>query len=560
MKTSLKEEDVTKIVSLYQSSVPSTHKLAEMFSVGHKKISKILKENNVDINKKGAQVKLGNSVEILSTRTNRYESIDKNLVARCKKTGIQFEDANNLSGCLTAHIKKEYINANIPTNTYQRKKYELENGKKWFEEYFDIIELDKKKTIKCKLCDWETIDIDNKTGSISKHIQDIHNMNIYEYIENNPECSFLWNTLNDRNTRLSNSKQSVLCLECNERFFGLTEVHMNIKHNITLLDYKKKWGDDVIVFCDDTIINLSNIAIESNKFMTHTYISKPQEEISKFIKEELNIQNILSNKSILNGVEIDIFIESLNIGIEYNGLYWHSEKMGKHKYYHLNKTIKSENNNIRLIHIFEDEWKFKKDIVKNRLRNILNKNNDKLYARNCVIKEIDNNLKNEYLLNNHIQGSDKSKIKLGAFIDSNLVGVITFSNLRKVNGSINLDNNIYELLRFSSNNVIGLASKFLKYFIRNYNPKKIITYADRRWTPIASFSVYEKIGFKLIKETKPNYWYTKDYKRREHRFNYRKDILVSKNYDINKTEFEIMNELGYDKIWDCGSFKYELIV
>ena len=49
-------------------------------------------------------------------------------------------------------------------------------------------------------------------------------------------------------------------------------------------------------------------------------------------------------------------------------------------------------------------------------------------------------------------------------------------------------------------------------------------------------------------------------KKGRHRFNYRKDILIKLGYDANKTEFQIMNENGYDKIWDTGNLKYEMIL
>ena len=172
-----------------------------------------------------------------------------------------------------------------------------------------------------------------------------------------------------------------------------------------------------------------------------------------------------------------------------------------------------------------------------------------------MVKEITPEEKKHYLENNHIQGNDNSIIRLGLFNDNNLVGVMTFSKPRKSLGYNKNEDNVYELVRFASNNVIGGADKLLKHFIRTYNPIKIISYADRRWS---QGELYKKLGFNYVSSTKPNYWYTKNYRTREHRFNYRKNILVSKGYDVNKTEFEIMDGLGYGKIWDCGSLKFEL--
>ena len=133
MKTKLTHEDVINIIYLYQNQTPSTHKLGEKFKVGHKKISHILKENNIEINKRGGQIKTGDSVKIEKNKNNLYSaSGDNELVAQCKKTNIIIKDPNNLSGKLTKHIIELYGDVWIPTNTYQRKKYESVNKKKWF--------------------------------------------------------------------------------------------------------------------------------------------------------------------------------------------------------------------------------------------------------------------------------------------------------------------------------------------------------------------------------------------------------------------------------------------
>ena len=62
----------------------------------------------------------------------------------------------------------------------------------------------------------------------------------------------------------------------------------------------------------------------------------------------------------------------------------------------------------------------------------------------------------------------------------------------------------------------------------------------------------------LVKETKPNYWYIKKLKR-EYRYKFKKQNLIKMGYDSSKTEWEIMQEMGYDRIWDCGNYRYELV-
>jgi hypothetical protein len=116
----------------------------------------------------------------------------------------------------------------------------------------------------------------------------------------------------------------------------------------------------------------------------------------------------------------------------------------------------------------------------------------------------------------------------------------------------------WELSRFATKaSIVGGASKLLKYFIRNYNPKAIISYADRRWSV---GNLYEQIGFKCTGTSSPSYWYTKDYRIRLYRYNFRKSILLKLGADPNKTEWEIMQDLGYDRVWDCGTLRYELTI
>ncbi|MFW6172642.1 MAG: hypothetical protein ACOC5T_02755, partial [Elusimicrobiota bacterium] len=220
----------------------------------------------------------------------------------------------------------------------------------------------------------------------------------------------------------------------------------------------------------------------------------------------------------------------------------------KDKKYHLKKLERCQEEGYRLIQIFEDEWINRQDIVKNRLRHILYKTKP-IYARKCIIKEIDTKTASNFVNKTHIQGYTGSSVKLGAFYNDEIVAVMTFAKLSISKGSKNKDNQ-WELSRFCcSVPIVGIASKMLEYFKRNFSWNKIISYSDRRWN---TGNLYESIGFKFTSYTKPNYWYFKiGESKRYHRFNFRKDKLIGEG-----TEWEIMQKNGYDRIWDCGNAKY----
>lgn len=290
-------------------------------------------------------------------------------------------------------------------------------------------------------------------------------------------------------------------------------------------------------------------------------------KLEQFLKDhlnELNIKHISGDRKILNGKEIDIYLPDHKIGFEINGNYFHSEINGdKSKTYHINKTKECFDKGITLVHIFEDEILLKKDIVLSKLNSKL-LNTSKIFARKCEFKEIDKKQSSEFLNKNHLQGNSIDKIRLGLFYNNELVSVMTFGKKRKSLGNrISLINE-YELIRFSNKintTVVGGFSKLLKNFIKLYDPSKIETFADIRWSGLdIQNTVYFKNNFKFVNQSPPNYWYlnTERFLNRYHRFTFRKDILIKEGYDKNLTEWEIMKIKGYDRIWDCGSLKFEM--
>jgi hypothetical protein len=283
--------------------------------------------------------------------------------------------------------------------------------------------------------------------------------------------------------------------------------------------------------------------------------SSTDSKIEKSLKEFLttnNIQSIYNNRSLIKPNELDIYIPSRKIAIEMNGLRWHSE-LYKDKNYHLNKTELCEKMGVRLIHVFEDEWLHKQDIVKSRLRNILGMTDKTFYARKCEIREVPTKEKTKFLDDNHIQGAVGSKINLGLYYNNELVSVMTFGKRPILNKSE------YELIRFCNKlntSVVGGASKLLKYFIKKYNPKEVISYADRRWS---MGNMYEKLGFEFIENTEPN-WFIIQNNKRHHRVKYQKHKLIEMGFDENKTAHQICLNNRLYRIYDCGTKKYQLII
>ena len=259
-------------------------------------------------------------------------------------------------------------------------------------------------------------------------------------------------------------------------------------------------------------------------------------------------------KKLISPLEIDVYIPEKYLAIEFDGLYYHSENKNKDKNYHLNKTELCEKQGIQLIHIFENEWISKQEIVKSRLKNILGIYDKTIYARNCEVKEIDKKLSKEFQRENHIQGEINAKIHIGIFFKNELVSVMSFSKPRF---SKKYE---YEMIRFCSKlnyHVIGAAGKLLKYFEEKYQPKSIVSYADRRWS---TGNLYKKLGFKLENISGPNYWYflLNDNRTIFSRvvFQKHKQEKLLKYFDKNLTEEQNMYNNNYSKIFDCGNLVF----
>ena len=529
--------------------------MALKYHVGKKRIREILDRNNIPIKKKGKQ-NLKVETVVKDWHINKFPAVEgKHYVAIDRNNGFTTRDYENLAGVLTTYIKKEY-NVEVPT-LYFRRRYYMETGNYWWEQWFDIVLVDNCETKEGPYCDWETIDVDNKSGMFETHLLKRHNITKIEYLKEFPQDKeYFIGASYQKNLQLeTDTNKFVICQICGRKLARIDNHHL-LTHNITKEEYIRKFGS-MKLSSKEYHKRQSEASIITNINMTFTKNSKSELEILNFLKERgLECR---SDRHILNGREIDIFIPEKNIGIEYNGNKWHTEWFAKKdKNYHLFKMEECREKGVGLITIFEDEYELHKEIVLNKLTHILNIGNEhtpKLYGRKCQIKEIYSYIAEDFLNVNHIQGFVNSTLFLGAFYNENLVGVMSFTK--------QADNN-WELTRLATDikyNCCGVGGKLFNYFIKNYDFNEIKSFADRRWTLDENNNVYTKLGFVFHSFTKPNYTYynanVNRYKR-FHKFNFRKDKLVKKYSQLNPrmTETEMVKELGYDRIWDCGLIKY----
>ena len=319
----------------------------------------------------------------------------------------------------------------------------------------------------------------------------------------------------------------------------------------------KRLNIDVVKFEKDfrLYVKQSDLKILENYFIDTecSGISYSEKEIVEFIKSIYSDEIIENSRTIISPKELDIYIPQKNLAIEYDGLYWHDENHVENKY-HLNKTKACNEKGIDLIHVFEDDWLYKKEIVKSMISSRLGVYKEKIFARKCQIKEIEKDQAKIFFDENHLQGFAYGDLYLGLMFNNELVQCICMNKKGWHDGNV-------ELTRMATKlniQVIGGFSKLMKHISDYIEYKSITSYVYKAWF---NGKGYMESGFKVIKENNPSYFYIVNGKR-IHKSNFRKDKIKKmfergglEFYDSDKTEHEIMKKNKIYRIYDCGTMK-----
>ncbi len=372
---------------------------------------------------------------------------------------------------------------------------------------------------KLKRTNLERFGVDNpmKNITISSKVSKWHKQNFNSYKPKVEQTNIsnlgVANPLMDKKIH----KKSIETKRVNN-YFNRISTFNNIKPQFSLDDYhgvdRYSWSCTVCGNEFDFVIEDGHIpkCRKCNPLEKNTF-SNAEKELVNYLKE-FNFDVIENDRKILKGKELDIYLPSHNLAIEFNGIYWHSESKGKDKNYHLDKTNKCLEQGIQLIHVTDDDWKYRKNATKSLINSYLQ---IPITETNCnlTVMEISLNDATCWLVENSLIPLTTEKLFYGLFNNLTMVGILSLTELD--------DFNNYSIGHFFINgrfNSIFNYELLLNKLLYSKSPNSISYIIDKRY-----FNSF------IMKELK---------------FKKQEDLIPSYNYYMGIN----------DKIWNCGYYNF----
>lgn len=296
------------------------------------------------------------------------------------------------------------------------------------------------------------------------------------------------------------------------------------------------------------------------------HLSKAEDTLARFLSIFTKVEQ--RNRTILKPKELDIYLPEHALAVEYCGMHWHSHKdredERKNKLRHYEKFKACAEQGIRLITIYETDWKENPRAIKRLLRNAIGKSKGRLMARKCELRKVTNKEAAVFYDRYHPQGGSGHGEHYALFWKGKMVACMRFvlgANDRGAGAA----NRVWTLGRYATRvNVAGAASRLFKAFVAEHNPPEVKSFSDNR---LFGGGMYEKLGFVLEENVAPDYqvWSQKlglrpkpHYQRRqlqkrlrEHGFDETYDHLTD-----TRTEAEMTYYMGARRIYDCGKKRW----
>ena len=294
--------------------------------------------------------------------------------------------------------------------------------------------------------------------------------------------------------------------------------------------------------------------------------SKGEDEVLRFLSVFTKTKS--RDRKTIAPKELDILLPSHNLAIEYCGEFWHShfnpgdERAGKHR--HADKHKACAEKGIRLITVFESEWRSRKAVIKRLLRHAIGRSRGKLMARKCQLEKVSTAEAKAFYDRYHPQGGAGSGEHYALRYSGKLVACMRFSLGNNDRGR-HAKNRVWTLSRYATRlPVAGAASRLFKAFLKDCQPEVVKSFSDNRFF---AGGMYEALGFRLEAEVIPDYVVWSPALGLRPKSHYQRRNLPARQRDHGKpvdfdpktddrTEAEVTYTMGCGRLYDCGKKRW----
>ena len=275
-------------------------------------------------------------------------------------------------------------------------------------------------------------------------------------------------------------------------------------------------------------------------------ISNPHQKVIDLLSKHYTDIKVNDRKT-LNGLELDVYLPSVGLAIEIDGLYYHSSKFINDKHKAQRKHELANAKGITLLSFWDDEINNKFDIVESMILSKLGLLEKKIYARKTKVVELSQQEYGDFLDKSHLQGKIASSKRLGLVYNDKVVSVLGVSKRGKE----------FHIDRFSSLPgimVVGGFTKLLKHLDYDDN---LVSFSFNRYS---SGNVYRSAGFTLLHENKNSLFFTDGITLFDrHLFmKHKLEKRFGKSLDLTKTALQLCEENGIYAVWSAGVKKWLL--
>lgn len=285
-----------------------------------------------------------------------------------------------------------------------------------------------------------------------------------------------------------------------------------------------------------------------------------------------------------SGKELDIVVPGHHLAIEFNDIFSHSEQAVFERHakprphsYHAAKTREAREQGYQLVHVWEDDWLHRRDLVLralahrlhavDRLPDVLPDINplacERLYARNLTVKLVHGGIARRFWQDNHLQGPVHCTVNVGLY-DSDGVLRALLGIGRKNHGSrVSLPDGTWDIQRYATLGVI--VGGFTKLLAHAEALVPVDTWTSWSDNDISDGRMYQAADFVVDKQQAPSYSYVgrKTKWERVHRSTYTKQRFINDpdlTYQSGQTEHEAALTNKLYRIYDAGKTRWVKIV